>query len=92
MSKHVGSNLNKFLDEEGLLATSELIAIKRIIALELEQALEDHELTKTELAHKIGTTRAGVDRLLDPENTSITLHTLAKAAKAIGKKLHLALI
>jgi len=90
--KHIGSTLDDFLAEENLLAETELTAIKRIIAMKLEKTLASHDITKKELAHKIGTSRAGVDRLLDPKNTSVTLHTLYKAARAIGKKLHLSLI
>ncbi len=91
MNRHVGSSLNSFLDEQGLLLESELVAIKRIIAMELDHALKQHKLSKTELAHRIGTTRVGVNRLLDPENTSVTLRTLDKAARAIGKKLRFSL-
>jgi antitoxin HicB len=78
----------------GLLAESKLVAIKRIIAMELAQTLsrDEDKLTKTALADRIGTSRAGVDRLLDPQNTSVTLHTLARAAKAIGKTLHVSLV
>ncbi len=92
-NRHIGSNLNDFLDEEGMLVDSELTAIKRIIAMELERTLGDKKkhLTKTALAHKIGTSRAAVNRLLDSKNTSVTLHTLDKAARAIGKKLHFSL-
>jgi antitoxin HicB len=89
---HIGSSLNDFLAEEDLLVESELIAIKRIVAMELGKTIVAHETTKKELACKIGTSRAAIDRLLDPQNTSITLHTLDKAARAIGKKLHLSLI
>ena len=92
MNKRIGGSLNKFLKEEGLLEESELVAAKWVIATELEHSLKVHEITKTELAEKIGTTRAGVDRLLDPKNTSVTLRTLQKAARAIGKKLRLVLV
>ena len=91
MNPHIGSSLNSFLAEEGLLAESELIAIKRIIAMELAQTLLREKLTKAALAHRIGTSRAGVDRLLNPENTSVTLHTLDRAARAIGKTLHISI-
>lgn len=92
-NRHIGSALNDFLDEENMLIDSELTAIKHIIAMELERALENknNHLTKTALAHKLGTSRAAINRLLDSKNTSVTLHTLDKAARAIGKKLHFSL-
>jgi antitoxin HicB len=92
MNKHIGSNLNDFLAEEDLLAESELVAIKRIIALELNKNIKNHKITKVALAKKLGTSRAAVERLLNVKNTSVTLHTLNKAARAVGKKLHLSLI
>ncbi len=91
MKRHIGSQLNDFLAEEGLLAESELVAIKRIIAMELAQSIRTHQMNKSELARKMGISRTVVDRLLDPENTSVTLHTLDKVARTVGKKLHLSL-
>lgn len=91
MNKHIGSSLNDFLAEEGLLAESELVAVKRIVALQVEKAMQEKALSKTKMAQNMGTSRAALDRLLDPTNTSITLHTLEKAARVIGRTLHVAL-
>lgn len=89
--KHIGSNFDDFLVEEDLLATSEIEAVKRIIAYLLQQKIDNHVITKTALALELGTSRSGLERILDPDNTSITLHTLAKAAELTGKKIHISI-
>ncbi len=89
--KHIGSSLNDFLEEEGLLEESELVAVKRIIAIQIEQTMRDKAMSKTKMAEVMGTSRASLDRLLDPVNVSITLQTLEKAARALGKRLHVAI-
>ncbi len=89
--KHIGSSLNDFLEEEGLLEESELVAVKRIIAIQIEQTMRDKGISKTKMAEFMGTSRASLSRLLDPVNVSITLQTLDKAARAIGKRLHVAI-
>lgn len=91
MNKHIGSSLNDFLAEEGLLAESELMAVKRIVAFQVEEAMHEKALSKTKMALYMGTSRAALDRLLDPANTAITLHTLEKAARAVGRTLHVAI-
>ncbi len=91
MNKHIGSSLNEFLAEEDLLVESELIAIKRIIAWQVEKEMRTKHITKTKMARDMGTSRAALERLLDPENTSTTLHTLERAARAVGKRLHVAI-
>lgn len=91
MNMHIGSSLNDFLAEEDLLVESELVAIKRIISMEIQKGLYDHQFTKTEFADRIGTSRAAIDRILNPANTSITLHTLEKAARGVGKHIHISL-
>lgn len=90
--KHLGTDLDDFLAEEGLLAGAEAVAIKRVIAYQIAQSMVEQNLTKTELARRMQTSRAAVDRLLDPENDSATLITLEKAALAIGKRLQFALV
>lgn len=90
-NKHIGSSLNDFLAGENLLIESELAAIKRLIALQIEDAMLKKHISKTEMAREMGTSRAALDRLLDPENTSITLYTLEKAARVVGKRLHVAI-
>jgi DNA-binding Xre family transcriptional regulator len=85
--KHIGSAFDDFLAQEGLEAAVTASAIKRVLAWQMAQAMEKETLTKTELAARMKTSRAALNRLLDPENTSVSLHTLEKAAVALGKKL-----
>jgi len=86
-NKSIGSSFDSFLEEEGLLENAEAVAIKRVIAFELEKKMKKSHLTKKEIAEKIGTSRSALDRLLDPQNTSVTLSTLIRASRFIGKKL-----
>ncbi|MBW6474998.1 MAG: helix-turn-helix domain-containing protein [Anaerolineaceae bacterium] len=86
-NKHIGSNLNKFLDEEGILAETESIAVKRVIAFQIEQLMIEQNLSKTEMSRRMNTSRAALDRLLDPTNRAVTLQTLDRAARALGKRL-----
>jgi DNA-binding Xre family transcriptional regulator len=67
-------------------------AIKRVIARQLDALMEDEGLTKTELAKRMKTSRAQLDRLLDPENESVTLVTLSRAAHAVGRHLRMELV
>ena len=88
----IGSSFDDFLAEEGIAEEVEAGAIKKIIAYQLQEAIEQERLTKTALAAQLETSRAAVNRLLDPENESITLLTLKKAASVLGKKLRLELV
>ncbi|WP_420627335.1 XRE family transcriptional regulator [Candidatus Leptofilum sp.] len=90
--KHIGDTLDDFLAEEGLLAEAEAVAIKRVIAFQISQLMEQQRLSKAEMARRMQTSRAAVDRLLDPSNESATLTTLEKAALALGKRLQVALV
>jgi len=85
--KYAGSNFDDFLSEENILEEVEAVAIKRVIAFELEQEMKKQNLTKSELAEKMKTSRTAINRLLDPDNTSISLKTMEKIARALGKKL-----
>lgn len=85
--KNIGSSFDDFLEEEGLLADAETTAIKRVIAFKINELMTKNKLTKTELAKRMKTSRSSVDRLLDPKNESVSLHTLQRAASAFGKKL-----
>lgn len=91
-NKHIGSSFDDFLAEDGLLAEVEGVALKRVIAFQLEQEMIRTGLTKTQLAVKMETSRSAVDRLLDPENQAVTLRTLERAAGVLGKRLRLELI
>ena len=89
---HIGSSLDNFLDEENLLTQVNEIAIKRVIAWQIQQEIETKQMTKTGVAKAMGTSRAAVDRLLDPDNTSVTLNTLDRAARVLGKRIKIELI
>ena len=88
----IGSSFDAFLSEEELADEVEAGAIKKIITYQLLEAIKKEQLTKTALAAQLDTSRAAVNRLLDPYNESITLLTLKRAANVLGKKLHLELI
>ena len=89
MNKHIGSSFDDFLEEDGLLAETEAIAIKRVIAYQVSQLMKKQKLSKVAMAKQMKTSRSALDRLLDPQNTSITLQTLERAAHAIGKRLRI---
>ncbi|MEE9422760.1 MAG: helix-turn-helix transcriptional regulator [Gammaproteobacteria bacterium] len=91
MSKNTGSKLDDFLDEEGVLAEAEAIAIKRVIAFQLGELMKKKKLSKTQLAKRMNTSRSSLERLLDPDNASVTLLTLERAAKALGKRIKIEL-
>ena len=88
----IGSSFDDFLVEEGIADEVESGAIKKIIAYHLQEAIKNERFTKTALAARLDTSRAAVDRLLDPDNESITLLTLKKAANVLGKKLRFELV
>ncbi len=84
-----GSSFESFLQEEGILDEVDEAAIKRVIAWQVAQEMAARKLNKSELARKMETSRTQVDRLLDPANTSVTLHTLYKAAAVLGGRLRI---
>lgn len=89
---HVGSDFDDFLKEEGILDAVHAVAVKRVVAYQLAQGMKAKRLTKTAMATRMGTTRAQLDRLLDPDNPSATLATLVKAANAVGKRVKISLV
>jgi len=91
LDKHIGSDFDEFLKEEGLFAEAEAVAVKRVIAFQIEQMMAEKNLSKTALARLMHTSRSAVNRLLDPSNPSVTLQTLEVAAQALGKRLTVAL-
>jgi phage-related protein/DNA-binding Xre family transcriptional regulator len=91
MSKHIGSNFDDFLEEEGVLAEAEAIAVKRVLAFQLEELMKAQKLNKTQLARRMKTSRSALERLLDPDNPSVTLLTLERAARALGKNIRIEL-
>jgi antitoxin HicB len=88
---HIGSAFDDCLAEE-LLTEANEIAIKRVIAWQIQQEITAKKMTKTSVAKAMGTSRAAVDRLLDPENTSVTLNTLGRAASVLGKRIKIELV
>ncbi len=87
-----GSSFDAFLQDEGMYDEVYARAAKKVFAWQLAQALEKSRLTKTELALRMQTTRATVNRLLDPDNPSLNLQTMEKAARALGRKLAIHLL
>ncbi len=89
--KHVGSSLDELLIEDGTLAEAEAVALKRVIAWQVERAMNEKRISKSDMARAMRTSRAALDRLLDPSSESVTLRTMARAAKVLGKRLRLEL-
>ena len=87
-----GSSFDDFLAEQGILEECEEHAVKQILAEQIRAAMEKDRLTKAAMAIRMQTSRRALDRLLDPSNTSVTLHTLQPAAVAVGRQLRLELI
>lgn len=85
--QYSGSSSDDFLEEEGILEEVSTKAQKRLLALQIEDVIAKTSLTKTEIAQKMDTSRSQLDRLLDPENTAITLDSLDRLARAVGKQL-----
>jgi antitoxin HicB len=88
----VGSSFDEFLKEEGIYEEVTARAIKRVIARQLDALMQHQGLTKSSLAKRMKTSRAQLDRLLDPDNESVTLDTLTRAAQAVGRQLRMELV
>ena len=89
---HIGSGLNEFLADDGLLETSQSVAVKRVLAWQIARYIEQQGLTKADMASRMNTSRSALDRLLDPDNDSVTLKTLQNAAATIGAHLEVRLV
>ena len=85
--KHIGSKFDDFLKEEKMYEQVQAAAIKRVVAFQIVEEMKKKNLTKTAMASRMKTSRAALERLLDPDNASITLFTLERAASALGKTL-----
>ncbi len=90
-NRHIGSDFEDFLREEGRLEVATSLAIKRVVAWELGQAMQKANVTQTEMAKRMGTSRAVVRRLLDESDLAVTLSTLSKAASALGRDMQFGL-
>jgi transcriptional regulator with XRE-family HTH domain len=88
---HIGSSFDDFLKEEGIYEEVTARAIKRALARQLHALITEQGLTKSALAKRMRTSRAQLDRVLDPDNESVTLETLTRAAKAVGSELYMEL-
>lgn len=84
---HSGSTFDSFLEKEGIRQQVEAVAIKRVLAWQFEQAMRRQNKTKRAMAQQLRTSRSQLDRLLDPQNISVSLDTIARAARALGKRL-----
>ena len=90
-NKYLGSDFDDFLKEQNMLSVAGAVAVQRMLSFQIEKERRRKGLTKVEMAIKMRTSRTAVDRLLDPENVSVTLNTLEKAAFVLGKKLSIRL-
>lgn len=89
--KNIGSSFDDFLKEEAILDETTAVALKRVISWQIAEEMKAQQLTKTTLAKRMHTSRAALNRLLDENDASLTLTTLASAAAALGKKINLQL-
>jgi len=87
VNKHSGSDFDDFLREERILEEVTARAHKRLLALQLSEVMEQSNITKTQLAQRLQTSRSQLDRLLDPDNTAVTLDSLERLAHAVGRQL-----
>jgi antitoxin HicB len=84
---HSGSTFDSFLEKEGIREEVEAVAIKRVLVWQLGQAMQKQQKTKQAMAKQLRTSRSQLDRLLDPKNVSVTLDTITRAARALGKRV-----
>ncbi|MCY1281598.1 Helix-turn-helix domain protein [compost metagenome] len=92
MSKHIGSDFDNFLSEQGLAEEVSAAALKRVIAWQIELAMKEQHLSKKALAERMHTSRSALDRALDQNDGSMTLATLAAAARALGRRVEIRLL
>lgn len=92
MKKNIGSSFDSWLREEGIYHETTNTAIKRVVARQVEAAMQEKGFTKAEMAKRMHTSRAALNRLLDPDNNAVTLSTLQKAAAVVGREIRLELL
>jgi len=88
---YIGSDFDSFLDEQGIREEVDQAAVKRVLAYQIQSLMKENNLSKTDMASRLHTSRAALNRLLDPENESVTLQTMNRAARVLGKQLHLSI-
>jgi transcriptional regulator with XRE-family HTH domain len=86
-NRHIGSTLDEFLKQEGIYEDSTTYAVKKILAWQVGKAMEDLGISKAEMARRMGTSRAHLDRLLDPQNDKVQLDTMQRAAAVLGRRV-----
>ncbi len=86
-----GSDFDSFLEEEGLLEDATAVAVKRYIAFQIDKQMREANLSKAEMARRMETSRSALDRLLNPDNSSVTLQTLQRAVRVLGGRLKIEL-
>jgi len=89
---HIGTSLEDFLKEEGIYEDATNFAVKRVLAWQVEKAMREQGITKVEMARRMGTSRAHLSKLLDPDNDKVQLDTVQRAAAAIGRSVRLVLV
>lgn len=89
---HLGSTLDEYLREEGRLESTQEVAIKRVLSWQINKFMQEQNLSKAAMATLMKTSRSALDRLLDPDNESVTLKTLQNASRAIGAQLEIKLV
>jgi antitoxin HicB len=92
LKPNMKSDFDEFLEADGILADAEATAIKRVIAYQIEQEMKAQNITKTKMAELMHTSRAVVNRLLNPKSSSLTLNTLESATHALGKQLNISIV
>ena len=88
-NRHHGSSIDAFLAEEGVLEPFQAVAIKEVIAWQVQKAMKEKRLSKNKMAELMKTSRAQLDRLLDPEQGNVTIETLQRAANVLGRSLRI---
>jgi antitoxin HicB len=89
---HIGSSFDELLEEDGVLAEVNAVAFKRVLAWQVLQEMKNRGLSKSQMAVAMRTSRPSLDRLLDPDNTSVTLKTMERAATVLGKRLRIEIV
>ncbi len=90
--KHIGSSLDDLLRKDGTYEEVTTAAVKRVLARQLATAMAEKDVSKTDMARRMKTSRAQLNRLLDPDNEAVTLETLQRAAAAVGRQVRLELV
>jgi DNA-binding Xre family transcriptional regulator len=88
----IGSSFDDFLKGEGVYNEVETVAVKRVIAWQLEEAMKARRMSKLQMARRMKTSRSQLDRLLDPSHSGVTLETLARAAQVLGRHIRVELV